>query len=278
MKYQNSTEGKINLVAKQVAIVVVSCKKYSDVWPIFYRQLELNWPNCPFKIYLVSDDPGFNPKYKNTENLFLSLDDGWGKNLLDAIDRIPEDYVLYMAEDYLLKSIVNTKDISDAIDSAILMDANYLLMSGCIEPDNRINGHFGVLNRGREYRTSVYFSLFKKAVLSDLLNPSESAWEFETEGAVRSNRFDGFYVTYTNCFEIIGPHSAVIKGKWTREAIKELKSLGYKTEDFVRPVFSMTESIQSHLKRKVSKILRNLIPRRFRLFWVRIKNGRFNFA
>ncbi len=94
-----------------------------------------------------------------------------------------------MAEDYLLRGEVDTIAVEKVIKSAVCLDANYLLMSGCIEHDKWINEYFGELRKGREYRTSVYFSLFKKETFELLIKETESAWLFETEGAIRSMVF-----------------------------------------------------------------------------------------
>lgn len=258
----------------KVAIIVVSCSKYADIWPIFISQFVENWANCRFKKYLISDMPVSKFSNPCITNLFVKYDMGWSENIKATLGAVTEEYVLYIAEDYLLNSKVDNELVNNIICNAIHDDANYVLMSGCIESDCYKNKFYGTLEPGREYRTSVYFSLFKKEVLLALLKDNESAWEFETEGAVRSKVFDKFFVTYRNCFSIIGPHSSVIKGKWSKQAIKELRSLGYNVEDFERPVFTTLETICLFAKMRLSKIIRSFIPFSMRLNIIRIKNMR----
>ena len=43
---------------QELAILVNSCDKYEDAWDPFFKLLKIQWPDCPYRIYL-------NTEFKN---------------------------------------------------------------------------------------------------------------------------------------------------------------------------------------------------------------------
>lgn len=37
-----------------IAVLIVSCDKYSDLWDPFLRAFDRYWPDCPFTVSLLS--------------------------------------------------------------------------------------------------------------------------------------------------------------------------------------------------------------------------------
>ena len=44
-----------NLYSSKLAILMLSCDKYSDLWDDFFNLKERFWPDCPYHCYLATD-------------------------------------------------------------------------------------------------------------------------------------------------------------------------------------------------------------------------------
>ncbi len=104
------------------SVLVNTCDKFEDCWNPFFKLLGLYWRDYKGKIYL-------NTEYKDYS--FPDLDiipvkgcigkkiNGsfatWSQCLKWDLDSIPEDVILYLQEDYFLKSQVQTSMIDDAV-------------------------------------------------------------------------------------------------------------------------------------------------------------------
>jgi len=49
----------------KIAVLVVSCDKYADLWPPFFQLFLRFWPECPFSVYLISNQKG--PAYHDVK-------------------------------------------------------------------------------------------------------------------------------------------------------------------------------------------------------------------
>src|SRR5882724_5366514 len=87
--------------AMDCALVISSCDAFSDVWEAYFTFLHKYWPDCPYRIYLLTD----KKIYSDSRVTTLALGEygtGWAPRIIDGLKRIPEKYVLYVQEDYLL--------------------------------------------------------------------------------------------------------------------------------------------------------------------------------
>ena len=105
------------------SVLVNTCDKFEDCWNPFFKLFCMYWKDYKGKIYL-------NTEYKDYS--FPGLDiipvkgcvgkkiNGsfatWSQCLKWALDSIPEDIILYLQEDYFLKSQVQTSMIDDAVN------------------------------------------------------------------------------------------------------------------------------------------------------------------
>lgn len=223
---------------RQVAVLVVSCDNYSDVWPIFFQLYGKYWNNNDFRTYLLTNN--LQPEFENVEVLSVGEDISWSDNLLNALPRIEEEFVLLFIEDLLLTKPINLELFHRCLDWALARNASYFRFNPATYPDIVINNEIGIISRGAVYRTSVVLSLWKKEVLCSLLKPGENAWEFEHHGAVRSDKYDDFYSATSTIFPVI---NSIIKRVWERSAVRKLSRLGITIDISYRPVTSLTGEV-----------------------------------
>jgi hypothetical protein len=241
-----------------IAILVASCDRYGDLWPTFFALLRRFWPDCPFPVYLLSNT--MRPEYSGVHNIAVGEDVSWSDNLLSALPRVPADHIFLFIDDLLICDKVNTASICDVLEDWIGRNGNYLRMNPSPKPDRIVNQKLGAVSAGTLYRTATVLSVWKKQLLLDLLQSSETAWEFETSGSVRSDTYDGFYSTRARMLNFV---NAVIKGKWERSALSRLQALGVSPQLGNRQVMSARESLLFNYQKLRSHSL-NLLPSRVR--------------
>ena len=106
-------------MSKDIALIIDTNSNYSDVWnPCFSR---LNKFNSNVKIYVFTDSEEGIPSdyfpilYDNSES--------YRNQLLSCLRQVPEKYIIYTSEDYILYDHVKMDLIEDV--SSVLTDGGY---------------------------------------------------------------------------------------------------------------------------------------------------------
>ena len=198
---------------KKIAVLIISCDNYSDLWTTCSKMFNLNWPDCPYDKFILTN----HKEYR--DNIFISLSVGtdldWSSNLRRAIQSLENkgyEYVFTMVEDYYFDQKIVTSDFIKIADSFTSLKGDFLRMYSVINPRivKMVNSYFGKVQNNIPYRQTCAFSLWRIDVLNSLLLDGENAWEFEKIGVKRGFAYDGFYSTPHNSFKTI---NLVIKGK-----------------------------------------------------------------
>jgi hypothetical protein len=257
------SKGEVN---RGLSVLVVSCDRYSDLWGPFFKLFKRFWPDCPFKVYLLSNT--LKPDLAGVRNLSTGEDISWSDNLLKALKDVPEEYVLLFIDDLFLYRQVDTKEVLRLFEWILYHGPNCVRMNCYADnlpvanlPDKRFSSLVGIVSPGCNYRVSTVLTVWKKEFLTSLLKAGESAWEFEANGSARSVHSDGFYSTWKNYFPVV---NSVIRGKWRMEAIRKIESLGIEFDKGRRPFMSKKEAFTLYLKERRSFLLA-LLPTRYRL-------------
>ena len=107
------------------------------------------------------------------------------------------------------------------------------------------------------YCTSTVMTLWRRSVLLELLDPRETAWEFEIRGTERSESCDGFYVARKPTFDVI---NTIGRGRWSRRAIRRVRRLGVEPGLSARGIQTMAAEWKGRLMEFRSAPLRLLRP------------------
>ncbi len=242
---------------RTVAIVVASRDESSDLWQPLFTLLRRHWPNCSFPLYLVSNTVDYRDMGVST--VLVGPDRSWSDTLRAGLSQLKEKYVLLWIDDHFLMAPVDAAKVGAAIDAFTRLGGNYLRLPALPQPDQPLNEHFGIVRKGAVYRTSVVASVWKKTVLEDLLQPGESAWDFETAGAARSDAYDGFFSTWRSCFQI---ENLLIKGRVRSVALRRIERKLNRAFELRRPKMSQMEEAEFALRMVGNRALVKL-PRRF---------------
>lgn len=244
----------------KVAIVVPSCDKYSDLWGALFQTLRRQWKYCPFQIYLLTNHIDYIDD--GVATVKIGDDQSWSANLIRALKLIPQDYVFLFIDDLFLSSSVDEKRVRNLVERCVSQNWDYLRLNPTPGPARAqlIDSSVGQILPGDLYRPSTVLSIWRKDVLLDVLDPNESAWEFEVYGGARTDKYEQWYASKNWNLPY---HNLVIKGKIDPIALCKIKLSGADIATD-RPVMNYIESLLLILRRLRHSLFYKAIPRNTR--------------
>lgn len=224
-----------------VAVLIVSCDKYCDLWEPFCTFMSRYWPDCPYRVFLLANHMDWSRHGVTT--LRVGPDRSWSDSVRKAVQRLGVTYCLTIQDDFLLEAPVSTEAVVRAIAELHQRGGAYLRLVPTSVPWWRWIGRSSpdmvAIPPGSPYRISNQASVWRSDALLSLLRPCESPWEMEIWGSERtSEEVKGFFSSTAAIFRY-HPHGAVIRGKWSRSAARRCRDAGVWQTD--RGVQSMAE-------------------------------------
>ncbi len=201
----------------QVAFVVLSCDRYSDLWEPCFRRLRRYWPDLRLDVFLVANQKRFDTY--GVKSLLAGEDIDWSSTIRRALVQVSHRYVFFWFEDAFLDRPIDERAISRYLRWAIDNDADYLRLREVPKPRQRVSDNIGRLAERIPYRNTCFASIWKRDVFLQLLRDGESAGEFEMQGTKRSDLYPRFYGVYRCPFNYL---HGVVRGVWLRSALQEL--------------------------------------------------------
>ena len=204
---------------ENLTLLVSSCDKYAVCWPPFCHGLNKYWPEHPQKVSFITN----HLEAPCGDSLKLGEDKGWATNLLQALDLIKTEFILYAQEDYWIKQPVPDEDIQDYLGYLANGQADYIRLYPAPGPDEPWDAdvRLGVIGQNAEYRASLQMALWRKETLASLLDPGDSPWQFERRGTERSRESgERFLCVSKRCYGIDYVFTAIINGYWSDRAKK----------------------------------------------------------
>ncbi len=255
------------------SILVNTTDSFEDCWVPFFSLFKKFWPDYSGKIYLNTEYkiftfPGLDIiSVQNSEKV-------WSSCVKKALDLINERYVLYLQEDYFLKSTVQSEHLAQYFDFMVKhsIDCLHLTDQHSKGPFHKRNiQDFVEIDQKADDRISCQAAIWKKDVLYSYLRKGESGWHFETYGTMRSHFIKHrFYaidhsIVHLNQFEII-PYifTGIVKGQWWHE-VKPLFSANNIIIDFSKRGFYQPPLKLSLKRRFFAKLKRQ--PKYWLTIW-----------
>lgn len=248
----------------EVAVLIVSCDKYCDLWKPFCTFMSRYWPDCPYRVFLLANHMDW--AHDGVTTVRVGPDRSWSDSLGLAIQRIGVTYVLTIQEDFLLEAPVSTEAVVRAVGELHQRGGAYLRLVPTSVPWWRRIGEARPdtvpVPAGSPYRISNQASVWRSDALLELLRPGESPWEMEVWGSERtSGEAKGFF-SCTAALLRYHPHGAVIRGKWSRLAAARCKDAG--VWESGRAVQSVAETLRQAAVDAVFNLAIAVAPR---LLW-----------
>ena len=222
-----------------LAIVVMSCDRYADLWAPFFEMFFRHWRDCPCPVYLVANEAA-SPDPRVTV-LRAGPDEGWSATLKRCLAQLPADNVFTMIDDAFLVEPIHTAEFMRWYAWFIARDAHYLRLRAAPPPDVRVDGEVGEIVPGSMYRTSAVFAFWRRKTLFGLLDERENAWQFELDGVARADRIRGFYGVYRSRISYV---HGVDRGRWFPWAVARLRAAGVKVDTTARPMMTAGQALR----------------------------------
>lgn len=246
---------------KGCSIVVSSCDAYCDLWEPFFNSFYQNWPDCPYKVYLLTENKTCNRE--GIQTIKGGFNTNWSDRLITALSFIHEERIILILEDFFLRSKVDTSSVDSLLDLSKSEDIPMLRLVPRPSPDlnNHVYDGLGLINPGSKFRVSTQSAIWNADVLLDLLEPNESIWEFEHKGSIRSGKYDNFYsvlkpvLTYR--------HHVVERGKWFPWEALYFSRKGIGVDLSSRKVMNIFETIRWLLQKTLGPVA-NSLPKSIR--------------
>ncbi len=204
------------------SVLVSSSDAYSDLWTPFFTLFWRHWPDCPYPVYLGTNQTEYD--HPRVRTLNAGPDESWSTNLRFFLSRIDSDYVLFLLEDFFFIKGVSTAAISDQLSTLHSLDGTMLRLFPNPPPHLSLKGYAGIgsVHRLAPFRVSAQAALWKRVDFLSLLVDGESPWEFEDRGTLRSqSRTSGFYCTRKPVLPYI---HVVEQGRWFRSAARRFRA------------------------------------------------------
>lgn len=225
------------------AILILSCDKYKDLWPVTLKQFRSHFKQCPYKIYFGSnahrcDDPSVIP-------LLSGEDKDWSTSYLAILKQIPEKKLFILLEDLIVISTVDSARFAACVEFLELHNANHIKYWPIPDPyRTSCHSEFQLLDQGKPYRATVC-GFWDRQYLQQLLIPGENPWNFEVLGSYRTSYSDGFYELATPLFKVL---NLIEKGFWIPASLESARHMGIAINTTPRSILKGGRSLKSVLQ------------------------------
>ena len=189
-----------NTSTADITILLTTSDKYSDAWKPFMHFWNINCQKLNFPIVINSETKIFETDNPNIRTYLSKPNLPWSKRMINCLKTIKSKYVLLCLEDYFIQSSVDEEIFCAAVDT-MESDKNIGVIQFAIDISCRydksviVNKYFSpvpILKTDRQtHNGRIYcvLSLYRTDYLKKLLVPTESPWEFEVYGTLRSQYF-----------------------------------------------------------------------------------------
>ncbi|MFZ1676194.1 MAG: hypothetical protein WAT91_02915 [Saprospiraceae bacterium] len=201
-----------------IEVLIISFDGYADVWDLCISSFFKFWPDCPFKINLLTNWKQYPDE--RIRSLCVGQDEDWSSNLTKGLQAVNSPYVLTLFDDLILKERIDNDKIIEFVRTCILHQYNYFRLRPSPPPDGKEFLEYGSLKPGASYRVSLCTAIVKTETLLSLLLSGENAWDFEKYASLRSAHLSGFYSARQH---VIPYYNAIEKGKWNKSVLPILK-------------------------------------------------------
>lgn len=197
------------------SVLIYSCDAYSDVWGPFFKLFFKYW-ECPYRVYITAETKRCYASGVTT----INTEGTWTERMQKAVREIPTKYVIGMCEDFFLRKRVKQQTIENCLLS-MKEDASIACFNFEKDYDGAKGGNvldFSLKPPGHSFQKSCQPTLWRKSILSELLDVKLDPWKWEDSPTTEKYKFyvytgslDGLTFDYglykRNKF-------GIVQGKW----------------------------------------------------------------
>ena len=182
-----------------ITLVILSSDPYQPILKVWEKYFNKHWPQCPYKVLSPCNHKHFE---SDTINFVVTGIDAredathFKPMLLQVLDKVDTEYILYMVEDQILVNDVIEENFIHTIDYMRRFDISKVRCLSMPGPDKSLevqssfmcNRDFGIISKDNMYRNSLQAAIWRKRDFVELLNSRQndfSGWELETSDDFR---------------------------------------------------------------------------------------------
>lgn len=249
---------------ENLTILVTSCDKYSDLWQPFIKLFRKFWPDCPYKVVLISETVTCNDF---DQTVLCGTGRTSTETICIALQQLTTPYVLLLCDDYFLIDYVNTENIKKILcdiekyhsGCIKMLGDNTVLQSKILQtkPVNIENGEYIEYPKGSPYRLSFQSSIWNRTFLYELMSRAENIWDFERKISYDKISYTmPIYGTRKRTFPYI---EVVHKGKWEHLALQICNYNDIPIDLTKRGVLSSWDQLKRYIRGWILEINPNMI-------------------
>ena len=219
------------------AIVMFSCDKNYDLWPIFKHCLDKYWKDHP-TTYLFTETKKCN--YFNTINFNYPLDK-WTLRMRQSLSMVKEKKILFICDDCFLKEEVNYKKLKEALD-LLKNDVACVQLELSVSKFDVKTEHKGFRRKTMysPYIVSFFCGLWQRDKLIEIMDGESDPWDKENHADNRGYTYyqisDDKILSWFN--DGTGHNGAIKFGDWQEGIYDFLEKEGLEDDvDFSRRFF-----------------------------------------
>lgn len=178
------------MLASQLTIVVNSTDSHADCWEPFFYLLKKHWKDALPPIVLITDFKSIGIPGVNLVCTQCGRRAGrripWGEAVLDALNYVSTDLLLYLQEDYFLDAPVNVDRLRQCVELFASREVSTVRLVEVCEAIPFLSysaypGQVGVfeVTDFASYKVSLQAAIWRKSALAELVRTKDSPWDFE---------------------------------------------------------------------------------------------------
>lgn len=242
----------------KMAVFVLSCDKYHDVWDEFFNLKDRYWTNCNFQWYLITESLIYNRPDVKT----LNFKGDWSTRLRNALNEVNNPYICTFLEDYFICDTIDNERINRL---AHFMEEHKVSFLNMDDGFNHIQNtpnleqyceDILVIPNHMQYGVDTAGAIWNRDYLLEKLGEGDySAWQFELDRCNEAKTEEGLtgkLLLDQKQSLNISKIPVIIQGAYYPPAIRYFKKKGYKINCRERRIMSQWDVFVYWLKRRCS--------------------------
>lgn len=261
------------LVERDVTILVQSCDKNEDLWPVFFGVFYRQWPDCPYEVILNTETKKYVQSDRPIKTVNVGEDDSatveipWSDRYLRVLEQIRTKYVLVFLDDFFPRERIYTASFEalvnkiDSINEFACVYFNF--QNKPVFYNKELDLFF--IHPDTWSRVNSVCGLWKREELIQTLIPGESPWEYEPNATQRyKKRKTMFYAANydTSPIKLLFSEQ-LVRGKWSMDCVNLLQSMEIKVDFDQRGIVEFPYRENRILRYRHEKIIQAILHSRY---------------
>jgi hypothetical protein len=249
------------MATNKMAMLLLSCDAYKDLWNDFFNLKDKYWPDCPYTFYIVTENASYDRP--GVKVVTCGNDLNWSGRLRYAINSVNSEIISVFLDDYIFESEINTNLIQQHLDYFVNNNVDFFNLGDIFrhvidcKKSIYIAPHIQRIPKHLKYGIDTSAAIWKKSFLLKLLGTDDySAWQFEVDRCAEAASEEGLSGNIL-CDDRM-PYNItkipfVIQGKVYPPCVSYFKKKGYQIETN-RPLMTTKEVVRYKIKVHASRI------------------------